>query len=208
MGKWAEVHCSCPNRRPLPDSGFPWGEPPRGYKGTLEEWEQTKKHMFECGHRNGVVIEFWPGEFIYLGYLIGRIFPGEFEIFQRAGDWRCYDDELLLIEPADAELWLMEIDELERALNGFGNLPYQKMNKLILEFFRSELGREHDLKERLDQIAAEMPFAPINSIKENLERDGFPDLGSTMEKIRGALTDAAQFCRAGIETGNPVRLLW
>lgn len=164
--------------------------------------------MFECGHRSGLVIELWPGEIVYLGYLIGRVFEGEFEIFARAGDWRCYDDEELLIKPAEAELWLMEIDEFERALNGFGNLPHEKLNKVIVEFFRDELGREHELKARLDEIAANMPFAPINTLRANIEQSGLPDLESTINKIKEALTDATRLCRAGIETCNPIRLLW
>jgi len=192
-----------------------FGEPYRNKKhlttkemAEVKEWERTTKNMWECGHCSGLVIEFWPGEIIYLGYQIGRIFEGQFEIFTRVGDWRCYDDEQLLIEPVEAELWLLEIDELVRALNGFGNLPHEKVNKVITQFFHDELGREHELKARLDEITAKMPFAPINSIRTKIEQSGLPDLDSTINKIKGALTDAAGLCHASIETGNPIRLLW
>lgn len=174
----------------------------------VAEWERTTKNMFACGHRNGVVIEFWPGEIIELGNTIGRIFAIGFDIFKRVGDWRCYCDELLLIEPDEAQAWLMEIEELQRALDGKGNLPQQKIEDLISEFFRHDLGVRIDLERRLHEVAAQMPFASVNALKQNVQQSEQPSIESTIQKIAEALADADRLCRASIETGNAIRLLW
>lgn len=218
MGKWAEVHCVCPNRVPLPDSDEDFSRPYRNKRRLtkyerkeIEEWERTTKNMFECGHRSGVAIEFWPGDIIQLGNLIGSIFREEgstFEVFTKVGDWRQYDDELLLIQPDEAALWQMEIKEIQRALQGCGNLPKDKLERLILEFFRIELGSRINLEERLNKVAAEMPFASIESLKRNVQQSKRPDIESTVEQITEALRDAAKLCCASIATGNPIRLMW
>jgi hypothetical protein len=218
MGKWSEVHCDCPNRVPLPGSDFYFDKPHRNKrrltkkeKAEVEEWERTTKDMFECGHRSGVVIEFWPGDIIHLGNLIGSVFRDEsvtFEVFAKVGDWRRYEDELLLIQPDEASLWLMEIEEIQRALLGSENLPPDKMAKLIVESYRADLGGRLDLERRLDEVAAKAPFARVNPLKRNVQQSKLPDLESTVEKIVKALTDAARLCSASIGTGNPIRLLW
>lgn len=174
----------------------------------VAEWERTTKNMVECGHRSGVVIELWPGEIVNLGNIIGRIFPIGFDIFKRVGDWRSYDDELLLIEPDEAQAWLIEIKELQRALDGQGDLPQQKIEGLISEFFHHDLGVRIDLERRLDEVAAQMPFAGVNALKQNLQQSEQPNFESAIQKIAEALADAARLCRAGIETGNAIRLLW
>ena len=81
MGKWAEVPCNCVNRVPLEGSDYYFGQPHRKKhrltkkeKEDVEEWERTAKNMFSCGHRNGVVVEFSPGNIIHLGNLLGTIF--------------------------------------------------------------------------------------------------------------------------------------
>ena len=182
MGKWAEVDCRCPNRRPLPDSDLMF-QPHRNKRrlnkrerAEVAEWERTTKNMYECGHRNGAVLQFWPGNFIHVGDLIGRIFKKEhetFPIFIRAGDWRCYTDELLLIPSDEAQMWLLEIEEIQRALEGAGNLPNEKIRAFVTEFCRED-----------------------------------PDLESSLKKLHEALADAARLCHASIETRNPIRLLW
>lgn len=215
MGKWAEVQCACPNRKPLPGSDFMFGKPHRNKHRLTKkeaeevaEWERTTRNMYECGHRDGVVIEFSPGEIINLGDIIRGIFEDGFEIFKRAGDWRCYEDELLLIQPDESELWLMEIDEIRRALDGAGNLPPQKIERLILEFLRRDLGARSDLARRLDEVSAQIPFAGLNALKENVAQSEQPTVESTIKKIDEALADVARLCRASIETRNPIRLLW
>lgn len=206
MGKWAEVSCDCSNRVTLKGSDFYFDKPHRNKhrptkkeKEDVEEWERTAKNMFACGHRNGVVIEFSPGHIIYLGNLLGGIFrdeSGPFEVFAKVGDWRRYEDELLLIQPDEAGLWLMEIDEIQRALQSFGNLPQDKIERLLLESYRDDLGSRHDLERRVDEIAAKMPFAPLVPLKRNVQQSKPPDIESTVEKIMEALTDAAKLCHA------------
>jgi hypothetical protein len=180
-------------------------------KAEVEEWERTTMNMFECGHRNGVVIEFWPGDIIHLGKLIGSIFrdeSGTFEVFDKVGDWRRYEDELLLVQPDEASLWIMEIEEIQRALLGFENLPQDKTGKLLVEFYRAEFGSRLDLERRLDEVAGKMPLARVVPLKRNVQQLKRPDLESTVEKIVEALTNAAKLCHASIGTGNPIRLLW
>jgi hypothetical protein len=218
MGKWSEVYCNCPNRVPLPGSDSYFDEPHRNQRrltkketAEVEEWKRTTMTMFKCGHRRGVVIELWPGDIIHLGKLIGNIFRDEsdtFEFFTKVGDWGCYEDELLLIQSDEVSLWLMEIEEIQRALQGFENLPQDKIEKLIMEFYRDELGNRLDLERRLDEVAAKMPFAQVVPLKRNVQQSKRPDLESTVEKIVEALKDAAKLCRASIGTGNPIRLLW
>lgn len=171
MGKWAEVHCACLNRVPLPGSHFYFDEPHRSKrrltkkeKAEVEEWKRTTKNMFECGHRSGLIIELGPGDIIHLGKVLGSVFrdeSGTFEVFAKVGDWRCYEDELLLIQPDEAGLWLMEIEESQRALKGFGNLPEDKIERLLLQFYRDDLGSRLDLERRLDEVAEKMLSGPI-----------------------------------------------
>lgn len=218
MGKWAEVHCVCPNRVRVPGSDFYFDQPHRGKrrltkkeKADVEEWERTTKSMFECGHRNGMIVEFSPGAIVHLGNLIGSIFrneKGTFEVFAKVGDWRCYEDELLLIQPDEADLWLMEIEEVQRALQGRGNLPQDNIAKLILDFYRDDLGSRVDLERRLDEVVEKTFSSPVMQIRRNVQQLKKPDIESTVEKIAGALTDAGKLCRASLETRNPIRLLW
>ncbi len=176
----------------------------------VQEWERTTQNMYECGHRSGVVIEFGPGDIISLGDLISSLFQdaGTFEIFTRVGDWRNYDDELLLIQPDDARMWLLEIDEITRSLSGIGSLPREKIERLILETYRQEIGTYRDLQARLDDAAAKFPFAPLAALKQNVDQYPHPGLESSVDKINTALTDATRLCHASIEIGNPIRMLW
>lgn len=114
MGSWAEVYCDCLNRVRLPQSHYHFDRPhykksqlTKKEREEIEEWKQTTQDMFQCGHRNGMAVEFGPGDIILLGKLIGSIFrhdPGAFEVFIKVGDWRCYENELLLIKPDEAAL--------------------------------------------------------------------------------------------------------
>ena len=81
MGKWVQVYCSCENRTPVPNSDSSFGRPHRKKrrltnieKQEVEEWERSEKNMYECGHRNGAVVEFSPGDIIQLGDLIASVF--------------------------------------------------------------------------------------------------------------------------------------
>lgn len=218
MGKWAEVHCACPNRVPLPGSDFYFDRPHRNKrrltkkeKEEVEEWERTTKDMFDCGHRGGLVIELWPGDIIQLGYLLGHLFRDEvstYEVFARVGDWRNYDDELLLIQPKDAELWLLEIEDIQQGFQGVRSLPLTKIERLILELYREDLGSRLDLERRLDEVEAITASGLIASMKRNVHQSQHPDIESTVEKMMAALSNAAKLCDWSIKTGNPIRLLW
>ena len=206
MGKWAEVQCTCPNRTPIPGSDPMLDRPHRRKhrltkreQAEVEEWKQTTENMFACGHRSGVVIEFWPGDIIHLGSLL----ESTFEVFAKVGDWRCYEDELLLIQPDEARVWLKEIEELQRALEST-----DKRDDLVSKYYRDDFRARLDLEDRLDHVEAEMPFAPIVPLKRNVQQTKRPDIESTIEAINEALNDAAKLCQASIETGNPIRLLW
>ena len=80
--------------------------------------------------------------------------------------------------------------------------------ELIVGFYRDDLGSRLDLESRLDGVAAKMPFAQVVRLKRNVRQSKQPDLESTVKKIIEALMEAAKLCRASIETGNPIRLLW
>ncbi|HZI86728.1 MAG TPA: hypothetical protein VFD48_07835 [Pyrinomonadaceae bacterium] len=218
MGKWAEVQCVCPNRVPLPGSDFYFDEPHRKKrrltkkeKAEVDEWERTTKNRFECGHRSGLIIELCPGDIIHLGNLLGSILRDDgnrFEVFVKVGDWRCYEDELLLIQPDEAGLWLIEIEEVQRAFQGFGNLPQEKIERLALGFYRDDLGSRLDLERRLDDVAEMTHSGPVNQMRSNVQQMKRPDIDSTVDTIIEALTDSAKLCRASIEIGSPIRLLW
>lgn len=215
MGKWAEVHCNCPNRIPLAGGAY-FDQPHQRkrrltakQKAEVEEWERTTKDMLVCGHRNGNLIEFWPGDIVHLGSLIASIFrdkEGAFELFGKVGDWRCYEDELLLVTPDRARLWLLEIEEVQQALLGLGNLDRKKTARLLLDFYQNDLGSRLDLEHRIEEAAAKIPSDRI--LKDNVERTARPDLETTLQKIQEALTDAARLCHVSVETGSTIRLLW
>lgn len=211
MGKWAQVQCTCVNRTPLPGSDPLFGRPYRKKrrltkreKAEVEDWKQATENMFACGHRNGVVIELCPWNIVHLGNLLGTIFPDStFEVFTKVGNWRCYEDELLLVQPEEAYLWLREIEEIRTAFEGAGNLPTNKLEDLVSEYYREDLGARLSLEARLKQVEAEMPFARIVPLKRNVQQTKIPDVESTIETIMEALTSATKLCHASRETGNP-----
>src|SRR5688572_16371580 len=146
MGKWAEVECNCTNRIPLPRSRIRPHENKRHLtkkeQEEVQEWERTTEDMYECGHRYGVILELAPDDIVQLGHHIGRAFEeleGAFEVFPRVGDWRSYgDDELLLIPPDEAAIWLLEIEELQSALDGAGSLPRERVEQLVMNIHLEE----------------------------------------------------------------------
>ncbi len=219
MGKWVEVFCNCDNRTPIPNSHSLFGRPHRKKrrltkreKQEVDEWERTTKNMYECGHRNGVLIEFWPGDIIKLGNLIAGILHNTavtFDIFANVGDWRCYEDELLLISPDEADLWLAEISEIRQCILGCGQLPPERGQMLVEEFNREELDSRIDLQTGLDKIAQKMPLTRslVAALQHNVQ-PRFPDKESALEKIDAALTDSNRLCEMSRESGNPIRFLW
>jgi hypothetical protein len=217
MGKWAEVQCSCVNRKPLKD-GSSVSQPHRRKrrlthreKEDVEEWQRQREFMFECGHRNGVVVELWPGDIITLGYLAERILTGAshpFPVFGKVGNSSLYVDELLLIPPDEALLWQTEIDAILGALDGRGDVTYPEITKLVIEFHRLEVSSILQIRSSLDEISAGIPFARTAPFRETLNVQGSPDVEATVRKIVAALSAASSLCHASFETGNPIRLLW
>lgn len=127
MGKWCKVKCDCSNRKPLPGSDW-WDyseyqkyvEKPQLAK-SLEEWEEKVKEMYECGHRDGALIQLWQGGILKIGLALESAFKddrNQFEIFRRISDWRNYDDEYLAISAEDVVLWQLEIDQFKKFMSG------------------------------------------------------------------------------------------
>jgi hypothetical protein len=200
MSRWAEVDCNCIEREPLPNSDL--FDQPYYHKRRLttkqqeevDEWERTTMAMYACGHRLGILVALSPGDMIFLGGLIDRIFKdmeGEFEIFPRVGNWH----EVLLLSPEEAALWLLEIDELQNATVGFGSLPREKMEKLVSALYFDELIFPADSGEQLE---------PLISKKQALVEQ---KRATVMEWLSNTLADATKLCNASIETGNPIRML-
>ncbi|HKU76491.1 MAG TPA: hypothetical protein VJR02_21445 [Pyrinomonadaceae bacterium] len=216
MGKWAEVECVCPNRVRLPKSDSQFDRPyvhnrrrlSEKEKAEVEEWKRTTENMFACGHRSGLVVELSPSGIIQLGRLLAKIFTGnEFDVFAKVGNSHCYEDELLLVQPQEAELWLLEIDELRRAFEGAGNLSYEALERLVLALYRDDLSDRLSLEARLNEVEAKMPLSSVSSLKQNVQKFKRPDIESTNEKIIEVLEAAEKLCRASIETSSPIRMM-
>jgi hypothetical protein len=216
MGKWAEVQCACANRIPLPDSDPFLGRPhqqkhrlTKTEEADVEEWKRTTEKLFACGHRGGLVIELCPSDIIHLGDLLATVFNDNvFEVFARVGNWRCYEDELLLIQPQEAEFWLLEIEELQKAFEGAGNLPDAAVNRLVVAYYSDDLGSRLSFEASLNEAEARFQTSAVGALKRTLQRSKRPDIESTIEKITKACLDATKLCRASLETGKPVRLMW
>jgi hypothetical protein len=111
MGKWVLVQCNCADRKPL--EGSRWG-------------------AYACGHQDGASLAFAPNDLVSYGYRLARIYKkrsGEFETWQRLGDWRNYDDEYLLISPEEAALWQLEIEQLQSFLAGHEFMGWTELQR-------------------------------------------------------------------------------
>src|SRR5687767_11593500 len=101
MGAWVLVKCNCPNRRPLKDS--PWGP-------------------HACGHQDGALITASPSDVIGYGFDLERIFKdraGMFEVWRKISEWRTRSQRGgLHVSPEEAEMWQLEIVQLQRFLSG------------------------------------------------------------------------------------------
>ena len=150
MGKWAQVYCHCDNRTPVANSSRsarPYNKKRRltnRQKHEVEEWQRTTERMYECGHRGGVVVEFYPGAIHLLGSVIASVLreqTGSFDIFSKVADPACYvdGDELLLICPGNARLWLLEVYEIRQGLQGIGEARLETFERVAVEIHRREL---------------------------------------------------------------------
>ena len=219
MGKWSQVRCNCYNRIPLPKSGRrdrPYLNRTRRKLSSqqareIEIWEKNAENMYECGHREGMLVQFWPGEIIRLGWVVNMIFKTDltFEIYPKVGNWRNYfSDELgkeLHISSQEAELWLMEAAELKQAFLGYGNIPYRQVRQIISTLYQVEAKSHNDLKQRLRSAVG--GFARVTRFLDNLDDEpASPE--SIMEQQFSVIEDTTKLCEAAIDSGNPVELLW
>ena len=142
MGKWCEVKCDCPDREPLPGSRHPdYDSYRRHFPGRVrprEEWEEKIRGMYKCGHRDGVLVQFWPGDLLKIGLALEAAYrerPEYFELFRRISNWRNYEDEHLTLSPEEAPLWRLEIEQLQGYLSGEEYMGWHEE-----EAFQRELG--------------------------------------------------------------------
>ena len=128
MGSWCEVKCDCPDREPLPGSDWFSDDPLRQRKHLTiqqrrarQDWYDNVRNMYKCGHRNGMLLECWPGDLFKVGSALDAAYrdrPEYFEIFRRVSDSRNYEDEYLALSQDDVALWRLEIEQLRRYLSG------------------------------------------------------------------------------------------
>jgi hypothetical protein len=155
---WALVQCNCADRRPLEVSR--WGD-------------------YTCGHKDGAILAFSPGNLISYGYRLTRIYkkrPGEFEIWRRIGDWRNFDNEYLLFSPAEAALWQLEIEQLQSYLAGNEFMGWTEL----------QLWRQQEEETRKSYARSGHEPTPVDEV----------------------LASGLSLCRASAETGSPVEFFW
>ena len=58
MGKWSEVNCDCPNRVPLPGSGFYFDKPHRN-KGRLTKKSNSSSQNIRAREARDMNARFW-----------------------------------------------------------------------------------------------------------------------------------------------------
>ncbi|MEL6929429.1 MAG: hypothetical protein AAFO95_12435 [Cyanobacteria bacterium J06600_6] len=185
MSKWSQVRCNCHNRLPLPKSSW-WDKPYRHgcpqklspkKKREIEAWENNIEGVYECGHRDGMLVQFGSINIIKLGYAIEKVFANDFlfEIYPRVGDWRNYFssnfDGELRISPEEAELWLMEAIELEQAFLSQKNLSYDKVRQILNILFYREAKSDRALDCHFETIKA-MKFTRAVEFLNNLDDMG------------------------------------
>ncbi len=213
---WAEVHCNCANRVPLPGSE-PSNAPFRGRRlrkpklqRIAKDWQESKMNMFQCGHRDGMLVQFALNDIFDLGYLLRRLFrdiDNPFPVFSQVGDPECYADELHLVPPLAAVNWLAEIELLRQGISRAADVPQAAIERLIVEIHR---------RQQVDRIPNWMGLGqiigwirppgrhPRSIAMPRLSRE---DRQSTIEHITHVLEDSAKLCHASAQTDNPIRLL-
>lgn len=220
MGKWVQVRCNCPNRISLPNSSChdqpyqnsKWQKLSNRKKKEIKTWQENVENRYKCGHVDGMLVQFCPDEIIELGFVLNKVFKDDvtFEIYSKVGEWRNYFlnglSEELRISPQEAELWLMEVAELEKWFLGQGNLPYHQIQQIILILYQREVRSNNNLKQQFESLEGG-GFARIVPFLKNLDIDAKSIDVFLEEKLR-VLQDTAKLCQAAIVTGNPIELLW
>jgi hypothetical protein len=144
MGKWCEVKCNCLNRERVSGSDWPnYGMYRQHFSGRVKpqsEWDEKIKGMYQCGHRDGAFVQFWPGDLLRIGLALEVAYreqPGYFDLFRRVSNWRNYEDEYLALSPDEATLWRLEIEQLQSYLSGHEYMGWREK-----EAFEKELGED------------------------------------------------------------------
>ena len=206
MGKFAQVCCNCLNRIPMDRSD--WNSQPyknRHHKKLsprqrekIKIWEENFHNMYECGHHEGMLIQISTGEIIKLGSTLTTIFQDDsltFEIYSKISNRHNYflDDfkEEFHISPQEAELWLMEIEELEKNLLGHGSLPYLKVQKLIKVMYENEISSHTTLRKHLKSPG-------LISLLKNLDQEPLPP-NNYLDELLKVLEWAKQLCKESIQ---------
>jgi hypothetical protein len=158
MGKWAIVQCSCPNREPLEHSR--WG-------------------VYACGHEDGAIVAFAPGDLVGYEQDFDRIYKDDaamFQMWRRIGDWRNYDDEYLNLSPDEAAVWQLEIEQLQRFLSGEEFMGWNEMQ--LWNRLREEEGHRY-------------------------KRGGYEP-----SSVQEVISQGLALCRASAELGKPIKFFW
>jgi hypothetical protein len=115
MGKWCEVKCNCENRESV--------------------YSSDKYGDYECGHNNGIYIEFAPNDLFRIGLALKDAFDEElqpFEVFTKIPNWRIYNDEYLVLTENERDLWEIEIQEVQKYLKGEKFMGWEETRKFNL----------------------------------------------------------------------------
>ncbi len=215
MGKWAQVRCHCPNRIALPKSGLsdrPFARRRHltaAQQREVEVWERDTKLMYECGHREGMLFQGWPGKILELCEAIRLVFidePDTFEICMRLGAWRsacsASMEETMTLSAEEAELWQLEAQELIASLELKGSVSFAKLRSLISVMWRFEIAAEMNVQRGLEQTWLG-GYSSLALMKSGSEE--FPDSNEKIVEIcLLALEDINKFCAASIASGKPI----
>jgi len=203
---------------PLPEGG--WFAQPYRKKRRLtnrqsaehEHWKQKIEGMYECGHREGVVVAVSPNGLVAIGsILLGLRTSDLFPRFVRIGDPCSYDDELLPLEPAEAVRWLTEIEMLREALEV--EYPSELAGALVQGFFEEDLGVDSAIRQGLDQasglgLSRTVPLEQGLPPRERVLAELADGMRLSRERILAQLANGTTLCQASLQTGNPIRFLW
>src|SRR5687767_10801125 len=110
MSVWVVVKCRCPDRKSLTGSSS------GGYA---------------CGHEDGAAVSTSPNDLIGYGHDLERIYkhrPGMFELWRKIGSWRRFSHRGdLELQPDEAMMWQLEIEQLQRFLSGEEFMGWDEM---------------------------------------------------------------------------------
>jgi hypothetical protein len=161
MGKWCEVKCNCENREPV--------------------YSSEKYKDYKCGHKGGIYIEFAPNDLFRVGLALKEAFDEElqpFEVFTKIPNWRIYDDEYLALTDHETDLWEVEIQELQKFINGEKFMGWDETRRF-----------HNSLEENQLLLVLFENYSPKDALEETLE-------------------DSISLIEASKITGNSIEFFW